>query len=102
MIALGDIIHKHLIDRDFLEDVHAQNLEYPAQTFVDSMNLIDDRQPWDILKLQILGAHGILCGAKESFDSEALLNSFKEEFDLPTTPANGCDRQGWQLEVIPL
>ena len=47
-----------------------------------------------------MGAHGILCGAKESFDSEALLNSFKEEFDLPTTPANGCDRQGWQLEVI--
>ena len=41
MIVFEGIIHKQLIERDFLDDIHAQNLEYPAQPFVDSMNLIE-------------------------------------------------------------
>lgn len=101
MVILSSIICKQLIDRDFLKDVDAQNLQYPAQTFVESMNLIEtgdhqvnaDRDP-------DLCAHGVLGGAEESFNAEVLFDPFKEEFDLPPAFVNGCDSQGGQLEVI--
>lgn len=47
-----------------------------------------------------LCAHGVLGGAEESFNTEVLLDPFKEKFDLPPTFVNGCDSQGGQLEVI--
>ena len=101
MIVFGGIIHKHLIERDFLEDVHAQDLEYPAQTFVDSMNLIETgNHEVNAQGDPDLGAHGVLRCTEEGFDSQVLLDPFEEEFDLPATPVNGCDRQGGQFEVI--
>lgn len=101
MIVLEGIIRKQLIERYFLEDVDAQNLQYSAQIFVDSMNLIEtghhevnaDRDP-------DLCAHCVLAGAEESFDSQVLLDPFEEEFDLPATLVNGCDRQGGKIEVV--
>lgn len=101
MIVASSIIRKQLIERDFLKNVHAQNLQYPGQTFVDSMDLIEtghhevnaDGDP-------DLSAHCILAGAEESFDSQVLFDPFEEEFDLPATLVNGCDRQGGKIEVV--
>ena len=101
MIAPEGIICKQLIERDFLEDVDAQNLQYSAQTFVNSMNLIEtgyhevntDSDP-------DLGAYGVLRGAEEGFDAQVLLDPFEEQVDLPTAFVYGCDSKGRQFEVI--
>lgn len=101
MIVLEGIIRKQLIERYFLEDVDAQNLQYSAQIFVDSMNLIETgHHEVNAQGDPDLGAHGVLCGAEESFNSEVLFDPFEEQFDLPTAFVYGCDRQGGQFEVI--
>ena len=101
MIVLEGIIHKQLIERDFLEDVHAQNLDYPTQTFVDSMNLIETgNHEVNAQGDPDLGAHGVLRCAEEGFDAQVLLDPFEEQFDLPTAFVYGCDSQGGQFEVI--
>ena len=76
-------------------------MEYPAQTFVDSINLIETgyhevnagRDP-------DLGSHGVLAGAVKGFDAKVLLDPFEEEFDLPATLVYSGDGQGWQFEVV--
>lgn len=47
-----------------------------------------------------LGAHCVLAGAEESFDSQVLFDPFEEEFYLPATLVNGCDGQGGKIEVV--
>lgn len=75
MIVFGGIIHKQLIEMDFLEDVHAQDLEYPAQTFVDSMNLIETgNHEVNAQGDPDLGAHGVLRCAEEGL---CLLNAIQ-------------------------
>lgn len=101
MVISKCIICKQLIERDFLKDVDAQNLQYPAQTFVNPMNLIEtghhevnaDSDP-------DLGAHGVLCCAEEGFDAQVLLDPFEEQFDLPPAFVNGCDGYRGQFEVV--
>ena len=101
MAIVSSIIRKQLIERDFLENVHAQNLQYPAQTFVDSMNLIETgHHEVNAQGDPDLGAHGVLCGAEEGFDSKVLFDPFEEQFDLPTAFVNGCNGSGWQFKVI--
>ena len=101
MIVLEGIIRKQLIERDFLEDVDAQDLQYSAQTFVDSMNLIETgHHEVNAQGDPDLGAHGVLCGAEEGFDSEVLFDPFEEQFDLPTAFVNGCNGSGGQFKVI--
>lgn len=101
MVILGSIICKQLIDRDFLKNVHAQNLQYPAQTFVDSMNLIEtgDHQVNADCNPD-LGANCVLSGAEKGFDTEVLFDPFEEEFDLPPAFINGCNGYGGQFEVV--
>ena len=96
----SSIICKQLIERDFLKSVHAQNLQYPAQAFVDSMDLIEtghhevnadcDPDP---------GSHGVLFGSKESFDAKVLHNPLEEEFNLPAAPVDGCHGQSGTGDV---
>lgn len=101
MVILRSIICKQLIDRDFLENVHAQNLQYPAQTFVDSMNLIEtgDHQVNADCNPD-LGANCVLSSAEEGFDAEVLFDPFEEEFDLPPAFINGCNCYRGQFEVV--
>lgn len=47
-----------------------------------------------------LGAHGVLAGAVEGFDSEVLLDPFEEKFDLPAPLVDGGDGQRLESEVI--
>jgi len=100
-VIRSGIICKQLIERDFLENVHAQDLQYTGQTFVDSMDLIEtghhevntDGDP-------DLGAHGVFGSAEEGFDSQVLLDPFEEEFDLPAASVDRCDGQSRKLEVV--
>ena len=79
------MICKQLIERCFLKYVDAQNLQYPAEFFVDSMSLIEtghdkvnaDGDPY-------LGADSVFAGSEEGFDAKVLLDPLEEEFDLPT------------------
>ena len=101
MFISRGVIHKQLIERNFLEDVDAQNLQYSAQTFVDSMNLIETgHHEVNAYSDPDLGAHGVLRGAEEGLDAQVLLNPLEEEFDLPPAFVNGCDGNSGQFEVV--
>lgn len=47
-----------------------------------------------------LGAHGVVTGAVEGFDSEVLLDPFEEKFDLPAALVDGCNRQRRKFEIV--
>ena len=90
-----------MIDRLLLKRVDAQNLQNPAEAFVESMNLIEtghhevnaDRDP-------DLGFHGVVGCAVEGLDAQVLLDPFEEQFDVPAILVDLCDGGGRQAEVI--
>ena len=81
--------------------INTQNLQYPAQTFVNSMGLIEtghhevnaDGDP-------DLGAHGVLRGPEEGLDPQILFDPLKEEFDLPATLVDRRNSQSRQVEMV--
>ena len=89
------------MDRLFLKCVDAQNLQNPAEVFVESVNLIEtghhevnaDGDP-------DLGFHGVFGSAVERLDAQVLLDPFEEEFDVPTAFVDASDRERLQAEVI--
>lgn len=89
------------MERHFLKYVHAQNLQYPAKTFVNSMNFIEtghhevdaDRDP-------DLRAHGVLASTVKGLNAEVLLDPFEEQLDLPAAFVDGRDGYGGQAEMV--
>ena len=47
-----------------------------------------------------LGSHCVFARPEESFDSQILLDPFKEKFDLPSPFVDSCDCQRRQIEVV--
>ena len=47
-----------------------------------------------------LGSHCVFARPEESFDSQVLLDPFKEKFDLPSPFVDSCDCQRRQIEVV--
>ena len=47
-----------------------------------------------------LGSHCVFARPEEGFDSQVLLDPFKEKFDLPSPFVDSCDCQRRQIEVV--
>lgn len=90
-----------MIDRDFLKHVNAENLQNSAQTFVNSVNLVENGyHQVNANGDPDLGADRVLAGSVESLDAQVLLDPIKEEFDLPAPFVYGGDEDGGQFKVV--
>ena len=77
-------ICKQLIERDFLEERDAKNLQNCVEAGIEFEALLDDgNQHIDRDRDPDLGAHRVLAEAEERFDAQVLLDPTKEQLDLP-------------------
>lgn len=84
-----------------MKNVHAQNLQNPAEIFVDSMNLIETgNHEVDADSDPDLGLHGVLGCAIKGLDPEVLLDPFKEQLDMPTTLVDAGNGYCGQPEMV--
>lgn len=84
-----------------MKNVHAQNLQSSAETFIDSVNLIETgNHEIDANSDPDLGLHGVLGRAVKSFDPEILLDPFEKQFDMPTTLVDAGDGYCGQPEMV--
>lgn len=84
-----------------MKNVYAQNLQNSAETFVDSMDLIETgHHQVDGDSDPDLCLHGVLGCSVKSLDPEILLDPFEKQFDVPTTLVNAGDGFCKQPEVV--
>lgn len=89
------------MDRYFLKNVDAQNLQNPTEVFTKSMHLIETgHHEVDANGDPDLGLHRVLGGSVERLDSEVLLDPLEEQLDMPTTLIDMGDYNGWQTEMV--
>jgi len=76
-------------------------LQYPAQTFIDSMHLIESgHQEINGESDPDLGAHGVFGRAIERLDAQVLFDPLEEEFDLPAALVDRGNRKSGEIEVV--
>ncbi len=89
------------MDRHFLESVHAQNLQNPGQTVLDSEGLFETgHEKIGAHGDPNLGSDGIAGCAEEGFDPQVLLDPFGEQRDLPTALVDVGNGQCREQKVV--
>ena len=92
---------KYLCDKDFLEEHNAENLHDFAQTQFDFQFLLDDcYQNVNADGNPDLSLYCVFARAKETLDSQVLLDPFEEDFYLPAALVKLSDRQSRQSKVV--
>jgi hypothetical protein len=101
VVDYGFFKQKCLVYRGFLEKRDAQDLQDFVQREVHLSFLpYDGHQHIGANRNPDLRLHSVRRSPIKRLDSQMLLDPSKEQFDLPSTSVDVCDRQRWQVEIV--